>query len=314
MRFAALVAVAALACGQAKTQQRIYGGRAPDQPWHRAVVSLHRKSGTATSRGIFCSGTLIARDLVLTAAHCLDVGTHAEPRPIQPGELAVYLGDNPAAESAPRFWDVSRVSIHPGWEPNTLANDIGLLRLKTAPGPEPVPALSAAQAFAPGEGGERVNFAGFGKTEAGSYNQKLQVDGTAWSMSPTQMFYGQDQGGPCFGDSGGPAFVLRGGKAYVAGVTSYGDGACTNYGVSTRADAYEDWLRPELGPAPAPVPEPVGACGDGVCAKGETCSSCAHDCVRIHPVRKIKICCGDKRCSPYEDAGRCAVDCAGGVY
>ncbi|MBT8493591.1 MAG: trypsin-like serine protease, partial [Deltaproteobacteria bacterium] len=51
------------------TNRPIIGGVAPDQPHHDSVVSLHYGGQS----GIFCSGTLIADDVVLTAAHCLDI-------------------------------------------------------------------------------------------------------------------------------------------------------------------------------------------------------------------------------------------------
>src|SRR5690606_35169171 len=106
----------------------------------------------------------------------------------------------------------------------------------------------------------------------------------------TQISYTQYDSGPCFGDSGGPAFVQRGGTWYLGGITSWGDAYCTQFGVSTRVDAYASWIA-----AFSSVPEPPdcsangtcnaecpagadpdcaptgGSCGDGVCGVGESC-------------------------------------------
>ena len=53
----------------ARTSGRpIYYGNPDTAPSHSAVVALTQGPGT----GYFCSGTLIADDVVLTAAHCLE--------------------------------------------------------------------------------------------------------------------------------------------------------------------------------------------------------------------------------------------------
>ena len=47
-----------------------------------------------------------------------------------------------------------------------------------------------------------------------------------------------DGTGTCSGDSGGPAILEGKGPPRIAGVTSYGDKLCTEFGVSTRVDWY----------------------------------------------------------------------------
>src|SRR5205085_8022718 len=69
------------------------GGGAPSEPIARAVVTI------IGSRGTFCSGTLIAQDIVLTAAHCVLPG--ADYKVIVPGE------------TPPRLNDVRRTAAHP---------------------------------------------------------------------------------------------------------------------------------------------------------------------------------------------------------
>ncbi len=56
------------------------------------------------------------------------------------------------------------------------------------------------------------------------------------------FFYLQNNRGPCSGDSGGPGFVKIGKKFYIAGITSYGDAVCRNYGISTAVQDYYDWI------------------------------------------------------------------------
>lgn len=62
------------------------------------------------------------------------------------------------------------------------------------------------------------------------------------ALPSKSFFYLQNNNGPCSGDSGGPGFVKIGKKFYVAGITSYGDAVCRNYGISTAVQDYYDWI------------------------------------------------------------------------
>jgi trypsin len=265
---------------------KIYGGSAPDSWEHDAVVSLHTLSrgGRYVSVGPFCSGTLITEDVVITAAHCTE-GTKAS-------SVAIYVGDDPAADIVSHLYAVSEIWVHPGYDSRTISNDISLIRLAT-PVTEPVtpvPYLPAAEGLTSADIGALVNFAGFGQTETGTSGVKLQVDGTIDALgcgvsgcpsagdTATQFSYAQPSSGPCFGDSGGPAFIYRSSGTYVAGLTSYGDSYCNIYGVSTRVDAFEAEILDFIGGTePPPVdtgvePPPADYCNnDGVCDDGESC-------------------------------------------
>src|SRR3954452_13524893 len=61
------------------------GGSAPAEAISRAIVTI------IGSRGSFCTGSLIAQDLVLTAAHCVLPG--ADYKVILPGEMPPRLND-----------------------------------------------------------------------------------------------------------------------------------------------------------------------------------------------------------------------------
>jgi len=269
---------------------KILGGSAPDAAEHDAVVALHElnRSGRPYVEP-FCTGTLIREDVVLTAAHCLE-GMSAS-------DMAVYVGDDPRADMRYHLYDVSEISSHPDYDSWNILNDIGLVRLSSAitEGYTPVPELPASDELTTSDLGSTVNFAGFGDDGMGGYGVKLQVDGTidafgcgvsgCWGTSDTdtQISYEQRTTGPCMGDSGGPMFVYRSGVAYVAGITSYGDYWCAQYGVSTRVDAFEDFVT-----AFADELEDTGdfapVCGDSVCDVGESCDGrdgtdrCRSDC------------------------------------
>lgn len=80
----------------------------------------------------FCAGTLITKEHVVTAAHCLQ--NKHESNILEPHELVVYLGKhslNSTFErgSVPAY--VSRIFLHPNWNKDTerFDNDIAILVL-----------------------------------------------------------------------------------------------------------------------------------------------------------------------------------------
>lgn len=313
--------------------QLIIGGERATAGWYDAVVSLHQTSATGVYVGPFCSGTLIADDVVLTAAHCLNVGNR-KVRTMPPSGLMIYIGISPVeAYNAGTltfgdFLAVSETKIHPNYNSTKLLNDIALVRLaQPVTDVTPLPALPASLGFGESDVGATINFAGYGQDENGEYGVRLQVDHVLGSLGctvngcptpgdpDTQISY-TNEIGPCFGDSGGPAFIFRNNAPYVGGITSYGDANCTVYGVSTRVDAYEAWINDFIGgttpdPDPEPDPDPTPSCGDGFCdnAGGETCDSCPADCLIVHPVKGVIACCGNGVCEKREDAASCSVDC-----
>ncbi len=276
----------------------IINGELPDEPMHDAVVSLHQRVGDTWYPTIYCSGTLIADDVVLTAAHCLDEGRNSFD-PIEPEEVVIYVGDNPVTDPNPISYIVTEVLAHPTYDTRALTGDIGLLRLAVSPNVTPVAALPASLGLTSADEGAIINFAGFGQDEDGNYDQKLQIDGILDSLyTDFQIYYVQYEGGPCFGDSGGPAFIKRGGVPYVAGLTSYGDSQCAQYGVSTRPDYFDAWINDFIGVVPE---DPY--CGDGTCDADEDCTSCEADCGACPSV------CGDGVCDADEDCASCEIDC-----
>lgn len=288
-------------------------GFAPDAARHDATVALLQRSSTTVYADIFCTGTLVTPTLVVTAAHCLAVQKGKNISARAPSTVAVYLGDDTYGDTSGVALAVAQTAIHPSYDPARITNDIAVVRL-AAPVTTvaPVPVLPPALGFTAADAGMPLNFAGFGETETGSYNVKLQANGTLGGLgcsvsgcpnpglSASQISYTQVQSGPCFGDSGGPAFVNRGGTWYLGGVTSYGDNNCTIYGVSTRVDAYASWIASFEVTAPVCVADGScnsacaagadpdcgggGSCGDGVCGASESCdgrsgtSACLADC------------------------------------
>lgn len=203
--------------------------RASD-PLARATVSIQSigpvRNGRVKVRE--CSGVLIARDLVLTAGHCLE-------EVASPDRVGVffYKGSVPVSQVA----TVRAFSRHPqyrrGWE-NTdgeaetrqkeIAADLALLRLSTpAPaGYEPV-ALSVAPGSTPGSGGRlaAAGLSGVGPSARSGLLKTANVSTIRFTDGTPRIAFANAAGGrACVGDSGGPVAVLDGQTPRLWGVIS----------------------------------------------------------------------------------------------
>lgn len=219
--------------------------------------------------GAGCSGTLIAPDVVLTAAHCV----------VSPSSMSVHFGNSEPFDASR---GVIEARVHPDWTGDTtddLSNDIALLRLDS-------PAPPQAQIVAPLPSSQGLTltdidvtdleFVGYGVTETGSSGTRLRMDQTLRYLCDAGGTYcnidvpvGSDNyellippgslgihmnnsGGICHGDSGGPAFVMRNGTEYVAGVNSFvihnSSDECDYFGAATRVAQFEDFINDFLHP------------------------------------------------------------------
>ena len=213
-------------------QAIFYGSRSP------RVVSL--TAGEQMAIGFlsdpygnpFCSGTLIDRDVVVTAEHCT-VGS-------SPSTIRFGVG---TPESPDALFQVQRIAEH-------SSRDVALLFLSEdavarVPAIEPVPFLR--QALPQSYVGQRVEASGYGQTHdnsTGRYFASLtliEIDDVNYTVD------GQGQQGICFGDSGGPLLVSIGGHTVVAGVESNGDSTCVDVDHLTRLDRVQDWIDQQNG-------------------------------------------------------------------
>ena len=188
---------------------------------------------------LFCGGTLIDKDSVLTAAHCL-----GNPKP---DKLQVVIGRTALSQNRGQLRSVSRRFIHPRYSGNERAEvyDAAVLNLsRPLKSIKPIKLATAKQNNLE-KPAHILTTAGWGvvKQRPGPFDVRTfrmhEVSVPVVSDSRAKRAY-QSQGlkylpslhvaagkkgnGPCFGDSGGPLFDS--GSRTQVGITSYGAGGC----------------------------------------------------------------------------------------
>ena len=198
-----------------------------------------------TGTGWCCSGTLVAPNVVVTAAHCVVGGCSQR----------IFVGDDVAFPGDGQVIAVREAIAHPGYRPPSPVSDLAVLVLAEEAN-VPHRAIAGAQAL---RAAATVRLAGYGNTDAlssGGYGRRRMVDVPIAGSDPK---YGADPetefvaGAPlldrdsCNGDSGGPAYVQAGDGWYLAGATSRATASsrrpCGDGGIYTLVSAHLEWVR-----------------------------------------------------------------------
>ncbi|MDQ0509743.1 S1 family peptidase [Ancylobacter amanitiformis] len=188
----------------------IVGGRPADADLKAETAMI------VSTRGASCTGVVLAPNVLLTAAHC-----------VQPAADYAVVVFEPAG---PRLIPVSRIAVHPGFDPASFDTrrptpDLAVVKLSAALPADFRPATLTGEIALPAR---RTAFtlAGFGVVKDGdgkSAGTLRMVDlpsiGTTGGIM-VRLSEGPAAGG-CTGDSGGP--VLLGGA--VAGIIGWSTAA-----------------------------------------------------------------------------------------
>jgi secreted trypsin-like serine protease len=236
--------VAALCAAVVAPAAAMVGGAQPAADGAgRSVVMILGSYGTA------CTATAIARDLLLTAAHC-----------VQPG--ADYkLADTWSART-PKLKDIARIERDPQFEIKRLfahlaTADVALAKL-AQPLPAKIPPVPLDDASRPIRSGDAFVVAGYGVTVRGDGRTGGTVRAATLVATglPNSLQLRlvdprtEDQRaglGACAGDSGAPAFRNAGGNLVVAGVVSWSTGPKLSAGCGgltgvTPLARYRSWI------------------------------------------------------------------------
>jgi hypothetical protein len=200
------------------------------------------------SRGNSCTGIAVARDLVLTVAHCVLPGADYK------------LVDYDAARR-PTLKDATAIVRHPEFDLSAMlahraTADVALIKLA-----EPLPAgivPASLGARVPTMAGEPFIVAGFGVTVRGDGRTggtiraaRLVATGRPGSLQLRLVDAATRNERPglgaCTGDSGAPAFEESGGRHIVMGIVSWSTGARNSAGCGgltgvTPLARYRDWI------------------------------------------------------------------------
>ena len=213
---------------------------------------------------IFCTATLVAPDLVVTAAHCTYGAVGGEIGfgvGVDPGDFDAFF----VADAIYVSREVDAAILHFD-TPITDSQDVDIT---------PIPINSAPRGD--DDIGRPVQAGGYGET----YNE--ETDGRWFA---TVYIYdidremitvdGRGVQGICFGDSGsGLIDIDEDGNPVVLAVESGGDATCVDIDRLTRLDTiYDDWVQPILDGNPPPDP-----C-EGIPREGRCVDDIAESCRR----------------------------------
>jgi secreted trypsin-like serine protease len=221
-----------------------------------STVALMKQMSDGTLRQ-FCTGTLISRDLVLTASHCAGIRPHSDIRVVFGAALGVANGEA-------NILKLDTFRPNPLYTELTWASeDVAVIKLaKPAPkGFKPVPVLQDSRALPIGE---KLLIAGFGRTDQGMGEPTL-APSLQYTYTPLAFFdkrlvvIDQREGtGACAGDSGGPAYAKRGNQLFVIGATRgphVPARFCDQYGDYTDASQFRTFIEDSAKQLNAEIPE-----------------------------------------------------------
>ncbi|CAK1553681.1 unnamed protein product [Leptosia nina] len=226
---------------------RIIGGR-PALPgkwiWQVAVLNRYKEA--------FCGGTLISLRWVVTAAHCVRRRLY-----VRLGEHDLLVRNYGEVEMR-----VTEAVIHPQYDPDTVVNDVAMLRLPAPARPDLGHGIACLpnphQILAPHT---TCVILGWGKKRSSDVHgtrilHEAQVSTIQqgvcrrsywqYAITDNMVCAGRGRRDSCAGDSGGPLLCRdRSMRYYLQGITSFGDGCGKRgkYGIYTRTANYVPWMR-----------------------------------------------------------------------
>lgn len=245
-----------------------------------------------------CTATLVAPEVVVTAAHCLSYRSTRSP-----GNYGAFTIYRSASERLSY-----RIELYVSFGTGLGRDDVALLRLA-----EPVPpevATPARLAAAEPARGTRMSIWGFGCTSRGA--------GTDWQKRHYDFLEGSGTDNLCPGDSGGPVMtddgqVVRINSGYYAGYPGgdiFGEIPPNHARVSAKLREWSDWDPDAGGGGGGGDTLPDGGGGD---PGPDPCAAYASTCGGCAPISGCGWCEGSGTCVSVDASGVAVTECGGEV-
>jgi secreted trypsin-like serine protease len=232
---------------------RIVGGTAVPNgkyPFIAALIDTRIQGNTPFDQQ-YCGGTLIDKNSVLTAGHCVDDDLEVPGVQLSPtAPLRVTVGRTVLNSKQGQVRRVSKIFVHPDFRPNRSgAYDVAVLKLiGSVSGIQPIKLATSSQNYLE-RPGRNATVAGWGDTNAQPQEENFpdrmreasvpvvsdsRAD-SVWDalvghslgyVPPLMVAAGTKSKSACQGDSGGPLFDTVDGKRYQIGITSFGPNRC----------------------------------------------------------------------------------------
>lgn len=193
------------------------------------VVGIFKKGETK------CTGVLVSKNAVLTAAHCLpDIS-----------KASISFGLN---KKNLQLLPINGHLQHPQYDESIVgivedpANDVMVVTFR---GDLPAgydPAEISDQDLV--QKGSVVLIAGYGRDEDDQYDYLNATEVNVVEAVSFEFRTEEKKSGSCDGDSGGPVFMKNSENKYLlVGSVSRGDPSCFQYGIYENMSYYKNWIR-----------------------------------------------------------------------